>query len=437
MVSRDFDAVIIGAGVAGLAALCELDRAGCRVLCLEARDRIGGRILTVNEPLSPLPIELGAEFVHGRPPEIWDLIRDGRLISYDCAEKPVYIRNGKPRPHSDAWQKIEQVMTDVQRAADHGPDESFASFLGRSSYADDTKELSTAYVEGFNAARKETVSITSLAQDSKAADAIGGDHSYRLVSGYQSIPLQLFAGTKNAASRLRLNSVVERIEWQTGSVAVQIRSDEVVKARRAIVTVPLGVLQSGPTTEGPLHFDPEPVEILEAARSLAFGQVFRVVLRFREAFWEAHEQFADAGFLLSDEPLFPTWWTTLAVRAPILTGWSAGPHADALLGKSSSEIIACATASLARITSRSAQQLGRLIEAAYFHDWHADPYARGAYSYVPAGALPMRKLLAQPVNDTLFFAGEATEQNGHSATVHGAIASGIRAAHQVLAADRL
>ncbi len=437
MASLDLDAVIIGAGVAGLAALRELDRAGCRVLCVEARDRIGGRIFTVNDPLSPLPIELGAEFIHGRPPDIWDLIRDGRLIVYDCVEKPVHIRKGKVQSNSDAWEQIEQVMADLQEAADERPDESFASFLGKSSYSEDTKQLSTAYVEGFNAARKEIVGIASLAQDAKAADSIGGDHSFRLASGYHAIPLQLLAGTKNAASKLRLNCVVERIQWRAGSVAIQMRNGEVVHARRAIITVPLSILQAEAGAEEAIRFDPEPIEILEAARSLQFGQVFRVVLRFREAFWETDEQFANAGFLLSDEPLFPTWWTTLAVRAPILTGWSAGPHTDALLGKSHAEIVSCAIGSLAHITSRSEQELNRLIEAAYFHDWHADPLARGAYSYVPAGALPVRKKLAQPVSDTLFFAGEATEQNGHSATVHGAIASGIRAAHQVLKADRL
>ena len=437
MASLRFDAVIIGAGVAGLAALRELDRAGCHVLCLEARDRIGGRIFTCREPFSPLPIEFGAEFVHGRAPEIWDLIRDGRLIAYDCADKPLHIRNGKVQPSSNAWQQIEQVMADVQKAASYGPDESFASFLNESSYAEDTKQLSTAYVEGFNAARKEIVGIASLAEDAKASDLIDGNRSFRLASGYQSIPLQLVAGINGGASKLRLNSMVERIEWRVGSVTVQIRGREVIHARRALITVPLGVLQAEPGAEGAIRFDPEITEILEAARSLRFGQVFRVVLRFRDAFWEADEQFADAGFLLSDEPLFPTWWTTLGVRAPILTGWSAGPHADALLDKSRSEIISCAAASIARITSRNEQELNRLLEAAYFHDWHADPFARGAYSYVPAGASPVRKKLAEPVDDTLFFAGEATEQNGHSATVHGAIASGIRAAQQVLEAHRL
>jgi monoamine oxidase len=94
-------------------------------------------------------------------------------------------------------------------------------------------------------------------------------------------------------------------------------------------------------------------------------------------------------------------------------------------------------ASLARILSRSEADLNRLVQAAYFHDWQADPFARGAYSYVPAGALPWRAKFAEPVQDTLFFAGEVTEQDGHSATVHGAIASGIRAAKQILETARL
>ena len=75
----DFEVIIVGAGAAGLAALQVLDRAGLRVMVLEARDRVGGRICTVHDALSPLPLELGAEFIHGRPPEVWDVIRDARL----------------------------------------------------------------------------------------------------------------------------------------------------------------------------------------------------------------------------------------------------------------------------------------------------------------------------------------------------------------------
>ena len=91
-----------------------------------------------------------------------------------------------------------------------------------------------------------------------------------------------------------------------------------------------------------------------------------------------------------------------------------------------------ALTSLARITGFPKQAVLSQLAAVYFHDWHTDEFACGAYSYVPAGGLWARKQMAVPISDTLYFAGEATDQNGHSATVHGAIASGRRAAQQIL-----
>ena len=113
----DADVLIVGAGAAGLSALRELDRAGIQVLCLEARDRIGGRILTMRDPLAPIPIELGAEFIHGRPPEIWDLIRDANLDVHDCADRAVQIERGKVQGGSDAWDRVDGVMKDLEKAA--------------------------------------------------------------------------------------------------------------------------------------------------------------------------------------------------------------------------------------------------------------------------------------------------------------------------------
>ena len=292
-------------------------------------------------------------------------------------------------------------------------------------------------MEGFNAARQEVVGIASLAQDARASDVIGGDRSFRNRNGYKSVLNAMVHGIDDLQSKLRLNAIVERIEWRPGSATVRVKSArtghaESLRCRRVVITVPLGVLQAEPDEPGALRFDPEPAETLAAARKLRFGQVMRVVLRFREAFWESNDRLADIGFLLSQEEFFPTWWTALPIRAPIMTGWSAGPHADRLLGKPESAIINHALKDLANILDESPTRLSKLLEAAYFHDWHADPFSRGAYSYVPAGALPARALLAEPVADTLYFAGEATELNGHSATVHGAIASGKRVARQIL-----
>jgi monoamine oxidase len=436
--SVDTDVVVVGAGAAGLAALEELDRAGTRALCLETRDRIGGRVFTLRDPLCPIPIELGAEFIHGRPPEIWDLIKSGRLTAYDCVEQAVHLEDGKPKNNRDAWESVDRVMSDMQRSATERDDQTFASFLEQSSYSEDAKRLATSYVEGFNAARKEVVGIASLAEDARAADEIDGDRSFRILNGYDSVLTQLLKSIGEIGTKLRLNSIVERIKWERGATVVHVRSAltgalETVRSTRAIITVPLGVLEAACENPGSIRFEPEPVEILTGARALRFGHVIRVVLRFREAFLESNHEISDAGFLFSDEQLFPTWWTPLPVHAPILTGWSAGPHADELVGKAQSVVVLEALATLARITGYTRQRLTGLLEAVYSHDWHGDPFARGAYSYVPAGALPARKALAEPVADTLYFAGEATNLDGHSATVHGAIASGKRAARQCIA----
>lgn len=435
------DVVIIGAGAAGLAALRELDRAGIDFVCLEARARTGGRIFTLRDPLCPIPIELGAEFIHGRPPEIWDIIRSAGLTVFDCAERGIHMEHGRPATHEDAWQLVDEVMSDMRKAARARSDRSFADFLATSKHPEEAKRLASAYVEGFNAARKEVIGIASLAEDARASDEIDGDRSFRVLSGYDAVLQHLLRGNTQVHKKLHLNSVVEQVDWQPGKATVHVRSDltdsvDQVEARAVIVTVPLGVLQAKPCERGAIRFQPEPVRTLEAAQKLQFGQVFRVVLRFREALWQKYESISGAGFLFSTDPIFPTWWTPLPVHAPVMTGWCSGPRADRLLSEPPRAVVAYAVAALARIVGASAGELSCILDAAYFHNWFDDPFARGAYSYVPAGALGTRNILAEPLEDTLYFAGEATNTTGHSATVHGAIASGIRAARRVLQSCR-
>jgi monoamine oxidase len=427
----EFDVIVVGAGAAGLAALQSLDRAAMHVILLEARSRIGGRICTVHDELSPLPLELGAEFVHGRPAEILDVIRDARLAVYDGTDESRYMNNGVASQNADAWLLMDSVIRDMKHAA-QGEDESFQKFLNGTAFDAATRQAALGYIEGFNAAEADVISIQALAEEMEAADAIDGDRVFRFAGGYDAVPLHLLMTVPHYESKLRLNTVVERVEWARGSVCVSTRNGltglgQQWRARRVVITVPLGVLQAGS-----IEFLPEPKEILQAARELRIGHAYRVVLRFREAFWESQEELKDAGFILSSEEFFPTWWTTLAVRAPILTGWSAGAHANSLQGLKQEEILEKALTSLARILGFPEHSVRSQLAAIYCHDWCADEFARGAYSYVPAGGLWARKQIAVPVSDTLYFAGEATDQGGHSATVHGAIASGRRAARQIL-----
>lgn len=437
----DAEIIVIGAGAAGLAAMVELDRANVSAICLEARDRIGGRIHTIRPFAAGIPIELGAEFVHGRSPEIWEVADRHKAVIYDCHEHSVYMKDGRLQTSQEAWLLIDQVMTDLHKAAESGPDIPFTEFLATVDHPKRAKDMALSFVQGFNAARPDEIGIQSLAQDAKAAESIDGDKSFRIANGYESIPQLLANELRPGSSAIRTGSIVEAILWRQGSASVHVRSaitgqQRKMDARAVIVTLPLGVLQARDGGTGTIHFDPVPERILASAARLRFGQVVRVVFLFRERIWEEKQETSNAGFILPGDPSLPAWWTPLPVRAPILTGWCAAGNAEALLGQACERIALGMIERFSRATGIATARLQNSLVTAFYHDWHADPFSRGAYSYTPAGALEARSALAEPVGNTLFFAGEATETQGHSATVHGAIATGRRAAAQVLASLR-
>jgi monoamine oxidase len=254
-----------------------------------------------------------------------------------------------------------------------------------------------------------------------------GDRTFRIPAGYDSIAIHLLRSTRNHETIVRLNLIIQRIAWKQGVVNVEFKSTldgtaSRLRCRKAIITVSLGVLQAGA-----IEFDPEPSVRFTAARSLKFGHVYRVAFRFPAVFWEESERFENIGFLISRDKRFSTWWTTHPLISPVLTAWMAASAAEQFRSSTRAYIVKEALGSLARIMHRGIPPPA----AAYFHDLRRDPYFRGAYSYVPVNQLTARASLAKPVQSTLYFAGEAAETNGHASTVHGAIASGLRAAELV------
>ena len=210
---------------------------------------------------------------------------------------------------------------------------------------------------------------------------------------------------------------------------------EPCRAARAVVTLPLGVLQLTPGTPGGVKFSPELPEKRRATEHLKMGPVVKLVLRFDEAFWEQGD-LQSAAFLLMPEEPFPTWWTSLPLRTPMVTGWAGGPAAEALSPREELDILADGLATLSRSLEMPRQRLKARLRAWHVCNWQSDPFARGAYSYVLVGGMAAVAELARPLEGTLFFAGEAT-QAGFSGTVASAIASGYRAAAEVLQATGL
>ncbi len=418
------EVIIIGAGVAGLAAARELTAGGVNVLILEARARIGGRILTHRDPLLPVPVELGAEFVHGKPPALWRVLEDGRFPVVDVEGHSWCRASGSLVPCEGLESRTHGLLARMKSF--DGRDRSFQQFLDEADGDAEAKAWAAAYVEGFNAAHKERISVRSLIEDEEAAARIGGGRAFRILSGYDSVPRQIFGSIDPGRCDLRLNSPVKALRWRRGAVEAEARGGP-HHAARAIITVPLGVLQAGD-----IRFDPEPAAALAAARRLAMGQAARITLRWRERFWERIGNLADLGFLHSGDPWFPTWWTALPLRAPLLTGWAAGPAGERYRGCDENFVLAKALDALSGLLEIPRGEMESQLETWHYHDWHADPFARGAYSWVPAGCLDARATLAQPVEETLWFAGEAVNLEGYGGTVHGAIGAGIRAARQAL-----
>lgn len=417
--------LVVGAGVAGLAAAGEFLSAGLDVQILEARDRVGGRIYTVHDPMMAVPVELGAEFIHGMPRQTFEIASAARLAVCELdGESWSYLR-GRLVKSSDLFDSIGPVFERMrENAAD---DVSFQAFLDRTDFDPDMKIWATSYVEGFNAARRERISVLSLLEDEAAANEIQGERAFRIFSGYDSL-VQAMLPTGRV--RLHLNAVVNEVRWRPGHVEVAAHSRAghsigPFTAQRAVVTVPLGVLQ-----QNAIRFIPEPAEALAAALRLEMGQVIRVTLRFREPFWE--DRAPRLSFLHSPGLAFPTWWTPHPAIAPVLTAWAAGPNGEALAGAGEKAIVDLATSTLDHIFGTGRAHIEDLLEYWYMHDWQTDPFSRGAYSYVPVGALDARKKLAEPVEGTLAFAGEATSLEGHGGSVHGAIAAGRRAARRLL-----
>jgi monoamine oxidase len=415
------DVLVIGGGIAGLTAVRQLTCAGLNVVLLEARDRLGGRIFTHSTPA--FPVELGAEFVHGRPEEILGLAAEAGVPI--VAVKGEYRRktNGE---WGDAGRLMEKVEKLFERMPADGPDHSFADFLECSSASDEVKEQALRYVEGFHAANPSRISVHSLERDTRAEEKIDGDRQFRIASGYGELVRAMYDRIEHKHCTIVLKTAVSEIRWHRGEAVVRAPSAE-FHAPRAVITVPLGVLKANC-----LVFVPALAEKEDAMKFLEMGPVIRVVMHFREKFWEQEPEMTDLSFLFTDDPQFPTWWTSNPLPQPILTGWAAGRYALLLKGLSIDAITTKATESLARILNINPGQLQRQLLTSFTHDWQADPFSRGAYSYAAAGGINAARALARPVEDTLYFAGEATNFEGYGGTVHGAIATGYRAAREVL-----
>ena len=372
------DVVVIGAGAAGVAAARQLTEAGVNVIVLEARERIGGRVFTRHEQESAVPIELGAEFIHGSADELNDILEDARLASVDVSGQRYAAGGSRPRPLDDFWEQLDRVMRRLPKP--QARDRSFQDFLdtrpgGRALVRE--RRLALQWVEGFHAADPRVISARALAEGGSPGDDVEERRLGRVINGYDRVIEWLAAPL---TGRIRLGAVVTQVRWQPGNVAIDVRTPErdsrsAVDARAAIVAVPLGVLKASPHDVGAIEFSPALVQKRKALDGLAVGTVIRVVLRLRERVWTPG--YETLSFLHSSDPDFPTWWTAYPMRAPLIVGWRGGPGARPLAQLSVDELESRAVSALARQLHVSRQRLRSLVDGFWTHNWEHDPVRTG------------------------------------------------------------
>jgi monoamine oxidase len=254
----------------------------------------------------------------------------------------------------------------------------------------------------------------------------------RPLGGYRRMFDHLRDTCVAAGVQICLSTIVRRISWRRGFVAIDANrcgESQTIRARAAILTLPVGVLRyTGDETA--VAFDPDlPPAKHQALRSIEMGHVVKVALWFRTAFWERvqNRRYRDAAFFRCEGQPFPTYWTQLPVRSTFVIAWVGGPKAIAVSGLTETDLIGRALNGFGALFNEP-ELVRNEFEGGLMHDWSRDPFARGAYSYVAVGGGDARATLAAPVDDTLFFAGEATSTDGQGGTVNGALETGERAA---------
>jgi monoamine oxidase len=375
------------------------------VLTVEARNRIGGRCDTRRLPGIAAPVELGAEFIHGRSEATFSFLQETNIAAIDTTRTQRVLFGGRLRALD--------VFAEARKAMRRKPvtDVSFQAFLSRQRLSPLTRALAKMMVQGFDAADPRDASALAIVEE--WGTALTASHM-RPQGGY--LPL-----LQNLNVPVQLETVVREVRWSRGRVEVSgtFRGEPwAASATRAVVTLPLGVLQSGavrfiPDLDKPLH-------------KLASGPVIRVAMAFKDAFWE--KDHPGVAFFHNPRAPFPTFWTPLPMHAPLLTAWAGGPKARKLTEKGETELLRNALACVHSVLGKKEDPVAWLVQ-----DWQADRYARGGYSYVKVGGAGAREMLQRSLGDTLYFAGEATDVE-EAGTVGGALASGQRAAREILGA---
>jgi monoamine oxidase len=426
------DVLIIGAGSAGLMAAYKLSQRDKKVTVLEARNRTGGRIHTINNVDFFKHAELGAEFVHGNLPVTLGLLKEANIPVEIAGGRMARFANGNFVESDTFIEGWDQLIGKLDELKDN---KSIGEFLDEEFGGDQYKNLResvTRYVAGYDTADIYKASALALREEWTNED---DDAQQRVHEGYCSMIKYMADECKKSGNHIYLNSVAKRVDWSKGAITVLTADGETYQAKQLIIAMPLGVLQADADEKGAIKFEPPIPAHLDAINKLGFGAIIKFLLEFDESFWltdavksKTGQDMKGVTFLISDQEV-PTWWTQL--HSHLLTGWLGGPVAEKKKNDTADELLQQALQSLSNIFKLNPDDLKNKLVAWNIANWTVDPFTLGSYAYDTLEAPAARDVLMQPVENTIFFAGEYLYEGPAMGTVEAALTSGVEVAERI------
>lgn len=428
--------IVIGSGAAGLMAAYTLVKAGKTVKILEARNRMGGRMHTISGEGFSVPTELGAEFIHGNLPITLGLLKEAGIGTTNVNFEIWQYNNGAFSQSSEFVERWDEFLTAVNQLQH---DMSLQDFLLQNfsgeEYATMRAQIEN-YVAGYDTADIYDVSTFALRDEWNHEDE---DAQHRINGGYVTLANYLANVCRNGGVEILLNAVVNEVVWKEGFVSVKTTDESVYEADKVIVALPLGVLQLPENGEGSITFSPPLFGQVNAINDMGFGSIIKILLEFDDVFWESEAvakrigaNLSTMGILFTYGQPIPTFWTQSPAKSSLMTGWLGGPPAFERKDATDEEILDLAIESLSNVFEIPAEVLKAKLIAWNVTNWTAETFTRGSYAYDTVKSPEARKLLQQPVANTIYFAGEYLYDGPSMGTVEAALTSGKNVAELIM-----
>jgi monoamine oxidase len=413
---------IAGAGISGLIAGRELLRAGHMVSIFEGRLRTGGRIQSLE--VDGYVVDTGPEFIHGNLKETLGLLKEYE-IPYVPIDGVMYRSNETGLAVSydfvEGWDQLLDKMKSLET------DLPFREFLNTEFPEHRFQALRNSavrFAEGFDLADTETASTKGLFDEWKQEES----GQFRVPGGYQAVTHSIEKEFRMLGGNIYLNNALKRVDWNTNQIGL-FTGDDKFSVDKLIITLPVSLLnQSGLLAES-ISFSPSIDEKLDAFKKIGYGTVIKIVLIFRTVFWKS--MIPDALFIFSDR-YFPTWWTQHPLDIPILTAWLGGPRVAALTDHPESFFLDKAMETLSGIFSIYPEEIKSNLTGFRIFNWKNDPWTKGAYSYALPGYKLAKEIYRKPIDNRIYFSGEAGYDGPHPGTVEAAVVSGLETARKLL-----